>query len=73
MQGVGFRPFVYRLAADLGLHGWVINDTEGVFIEVEGAAAVLARFLDRLAGETPPRDRSKSQQHLATTGRLRAV
>ena len=55
MQGVGFRPFVYRLAADLGLHGWVINDTEGVFIEVEGAAAVLARFLDRLAGETPPR------------------
>ena len=55
MQGVGFRPFVYRLAVDLGLHGWVINDTEGVFIEVEGAAAVLARFLDRLAGETPPR------------------
>ena len=55
MQGVGFRPFVYRLAADLGLHGWVINDTEGVFIEVEGAEATLARFLDRLPAETPPR------------------
>ena len=55
MQGVGFRPFVYRLAAELGLHGWVINDTEGVFIEVEGAEATLARFLDRLPAETPPR------------------
>ena len=55
MQGVGFRPFVYRLAADLGLHGWVINDTEGVFIEVEGAETALARFLDRLPAETPPR------------------
>ena len=55
MQGVGFRPFVYRLAAELGLHGWVINDTEGVFIEVEGAETVLAHFLDRLPAETPPR------------------
>ena len=55
VQGVGFRPFIYRLAADLGLHGWVINDTEGVFIEVEGAETALTCFLDRLPAETPPR------------------
>ena len=36
VQGVGFRPFVYRLATELDLTGWVINDARGVFIEVEG-------------------------------------
>ena len=55
VQGVGFRPFVYRLAAELRLHGWVLNDTEGVFIEVEGPMDRLIRFLDRLPAETPPR------------------
>ncbi len=55
VQGVGFRPFVYRLAIDLGLTGWVINDTAGVFIEVEGPRADLQTFLARLPGETPPR------------------
>ena len=55
VQGVGFRPFVYRLATDLGLHGWVINDTQGVFVEVEGPGSTLTRFLERLPAETPPR------------------
>lgn len=55
VQGVGFRPFVYRLATELALNGWVINDSRGVFIEVEGDDATLARFLDRLPTEKPPR------------------
>ena len=37
VQGVGFRPFVYRLATQLKLSGWVLNSAQGVFIEVEGA------------------------------------
>ena len=36
VQGVGFRPFVYRLANELRLHGWVINASDGVTIEAEG-------------------------------------
>lgn len=55
VQGVGFRPFVYRLASGLGLGGWVINDARGVFIEVEGAAADLDAFVVRLKLESPPR------------------
>ncbi len=55
MQGVGFRPFVYRLATELDLTGWVINDTQGVFMEVEGLETILRRFLERLSAEAPPR------------------
>jgi len=55
VQGVGFRPFVYRLATEHALSGWVINDTRGVFIEVEGPQPELARFLERLPAEKPPR------------------
>jgi acylphosphatase len=51
VQGVGFRPFVYRLATDLALTGWVLNDTRGVFIEVEGPRAALESFLARLPRE----------------------
>ncbi len=54
VQGVGFRPFVYRLANELGLAGHVGNDAEGVFVEVEGAAADVARFEGRLEGDAPP-------------------
>jgi hydrogenase maturation protein HypF len=54
VQGVGFRPFVWRLATDLGLDGFVLNDAEGVAIEAQGEAGALDRFLERLAGEAPP-------------------
>ncbi|MFN8471186.1 MAG: carbamoyltransferase HypF [Anaerolineae bacterium] len=55
VQGVGFRPFVYRLASDLDLTGWVINDTGGVVIEVEGSDAQLAQFAESLTSDKPPR------------------
>ncbi len=55
VQGVGFRPFVYRLASDLDLRGWVINASSGVVVEVEGGAAALEQFLLRVARESPPR------------------
>jgi hydrogenase maturation protein HypF len=55
VQGVGFRPFVYRLATEMGLSGWVINSSQGVFIEVEGHKPQLDTFLLRVEREKPPR------------------
>jgi len=55
VQGVGFRPFVYRLSTELGLRGWVLNSSQGVFIEVEGRRSVLEEFLLHLEREKPPR------------------
>jgi hydrogenase maturation protein HypF len=60
VQGVGFRPFVYRLATDLTLCGWVANDTHGVVIEVEGCQPALLRFLARLRSDLPPQARLHS-------------
>jgi len=54
VQGVGFRPFVYRLAHEYGLTGWVLNHSGGVEIEVEGPAAPLAAFVHDLEEKTPP-------------------
>lgn len=53
VQGVGFRPFVWRLAHELDLCGWVRNDSQGVEIAVEGAHADLRRLIERLQGEAP--------------------
>jgi len=54
VQGVGFRPFVYALAARLGLAGFVGNDAEGVFAEVEGSRAAVAEFLVAVRRDAPP-------------------
>jgi len=55
VQGVGFRPFIYRLAHHYGLPGWVLNSTDGVVIEVEGAAARLEEFVADITIRAPPR------------------
>ncbi|HZT57629.1 MAG TPA: carbamoyltransferase HypF [Pyrinomonadaceae bacterium] len=55
VQGVGFRPFVFRLATELNLRGWVVNSSQGVFAEVEGDERELKDFLLRLERERPPR------------------
>ncbi|MCX7783374.1 MAG: acylphosphatase, partial [Meiothermus sp.] len=54
VQGVGFRPFVFRLAEGLGLSGWVRNDLEGVLIEVSATPEVLSAFVQALREQAPP-------------------
>lgn len=53
VQGVGFRPFVYRQATALGLAGWVMNSTEGVIIEVEGSSERIGALIARIEGMPP--------------------
>ncbi|MGA8051487.1 MAG: carbamoyltransferase HypF, partial [Burkholderiales bacterium] len=54
VQGVGFRPFVYRLAQELALAGWVRNDAEGVEIDLQGDARAVDKLIARLTREAPP-------------------
>jgi len=70
VQGVGFRPFVYRLASEESLAGFIGNDTDGVTIEVEGPSSSLDSFLTRLRSEAPPLARidSVTVRELEPTG-----
>ncbi|MEW5770251.1 MAG: carbamoyltransferase HypF [Pseudomonadota bacterium] len=54
VQGVGFRPYVWRLASELGLTGWVRNDAAGVEVLVQGAQPDIEAFTRRLPAEVPP-------------------
>ena len=54
VQGVGFRPFIYRLASDHELKGWVLNSTEGVVIEVEGSTKGIEEFIANITLKVPP-------------------
>ncbi|GAH63599.1 unnamed protein product, partial [marine sediment metagenome] len=62
VQGVGFRPAVYRIALSLGLSGVVYNDTKGVTIELQGKEEKIAEFLERLQSDAdkPPLAEIKS-------------
>ena len=70
VQGVGFRPHVYKLALRGGLGGWVKNDASGVTIEVEGPGAALSEFIKDISRRSPPASRidSVSSSPLPATG-----
>ncbi|MGA7903310.1 MAG: acylphosphatase [Terrimicrobiaceae bacterium] len=53
-------PFIYRLATELGLAGWVNNSSQGVFVEVEGRRACVEEFVPRIEAEKPPRSSVQS-------------
>jgi hydrogenase maturation protein HypF len=53
VQGVGFRPFVYRLARKYNLNGWVVNRTDGLSIQIEGPSSVIPSFIEDLKNLAP--------------------
>jgi hydrogenase maturation protein HypF len=63
VQGVGFRPFVFKLAHELGLAGWVCNDSEGVEIAVEGERPKVMRLIELLQSEPPALARVEKVTH----------
>ena len=67
VQGVGFRPTVWRLAQDYGLRGWVCNDGQGVTIHACGPAAAVEAFVDALPGKAPPLARIEAIERESAT------
>ena len=63
VQGVGFRPFVYRLARTLGVRGWIQNSAGGVRIEAEADADILTTFLSRLDLDKPSHAWIQAMEH----------
>ncbi|RKX86202.1 MAG: hypothetical protein DRP58_04770, partial [Spirochaetes bacterium] len=53
IQGVGFRPFIYRLASDYNLYGWVNNQTSHVKIHVEGIEKNVNSFVKNITAKAP--------------------
>ncbi|MDD2772899.1 MAG: carbamoyltransferase HypF [Elusimicrobiales bacterium] len=60
VQGVGFRPFIYRVAGENGVSGWVSNTSGGVVIEAEASAAALEKFIAEITSAAPPQSRVDS-------------
>ena len=70
VQGVGFRPFIFNLAKNLRLTGWVNNSTEGILIEIEGKKENLQTFITQLKEEKPQQSviRSIEKSYLSPLG-----
>jgi len=73
VQGVGFRPFVYRLAVELGLIGSVANDSRGVIVDVEGPGAALDELVRRIVDEAPPLARIAGLESDRCSGPMEAL
>jgi hydrogenase maturation protein HypF len=56
VQGVGFRPMVWRYARELGLAGEVLNDSDGVLVRVGGREAAVAALIRRMERDPPPHE-----------------
>ena len=54
VQGIGFRPFVFRLARQLAVGGWIANTAQGVVLEIEGGVSTLEQFQSALKTQAPP-------------------
>src|SRR5271167_2713940 len=63
VQGVGFRPFIFRLAEEMRMNGCVLNSPQGVFIEAEAEPEVLRQFLLRIELEKPAISFIQSLEH----------
>jgi hydrogenase maturation protein HypF len=63
VQGVGFRPTVFKLANDLGIRGHVLNDGEGVLVEAWAAESELRQFVQAIQNNSPPLARIESIEH----------
>lgn len=63
VQGVGFRPFIYRLATELNIKGWIINSSQGVFIEAEAERELLDIFISRIKSDKPKNSYIQSFEH----------
>ena len=70
VQGVGFRPFVYRLAHAHHLHGWVRNTSGAVCIEAEGNPQIVRRFVEALKAQAPAAAQIEELNFSRQTGRL---
>lgn len=64
VQGVGFRPFIYKLANDLKLNGFVLNNSNGVLIEAEGDDSSIRKFLSRIETDKPKISVITSLEHI---------
>ncbi|MHB9155051.1 MAG: acylphosphatase, partial [Endomicrobiales bacterium] len=60
VQGVGFRPAVYRIAKKRGIRGWVANTPEGAVLEIESTGKALEGFLEEIAASLPPQARIRN-------------